>query len=190
MERPILHPRVPPHADTLPSVAIDDALPPGVTVGNPLDLRSTNLRALYGYWLDQRGARSFPTRADIKPSEIKYALRDITLADVIGGGRDYHIRLAGSRITQVFGKDFTGLRANESGLPDLRRFALYCRAMCVRRAPIRIHSRNAGAESYRYLEGENIVLPLSSDGRTIDMVLMGSRLLERPEEDRRLHGHY
>ncbi len=59
------------------------------------------------YWLSKRGGRRMPSRRDIDPLEIPWALSRIFLADYEAGTDDYRYRVAGEDIEEVF-RRFTG----------------------------------------------------------------------------------
>src|SRR3546814_20840003 len=54
------------------------------------------LREIYHYWSGKRGGRCYPTRADIRPAEIKRLLPFVLLLDVLDDGRHFRIRLVGT----------------------------------------------------------------------------------------------
>src|SRR3546814_17700910 len=53
------------------------------------------LREIYHYWSGKRGGRCYPTRADIRPEEIKRLLPFVLLLDVLDEGRHFRFRLVG-----------------------------------------------------------------------------------------------
>src|SRR3546814_11904526 len=54
------------------------------------------LREIYHYWSGKRGGRCYPTRADIRPEEIKRLLPFVLLLDVLDDGRHFRFRLVGT----------------------------------------------------------------------------------------------
>ena len=47
-----------------------------------LELNDDRLRRLFAYWLEKRGDRLFPAKAEIDPVEFSYILGYVTLVDV------------------------------------------------------------------------------------------------------------
>lgn len=67
-------------------------MPPGAEA-----IADETLLALLAYWRDKRGARRFPSRADVDPAEIPALLPHIILTDVMPDGR-YRYRLTGTSV--------------------------------------------------------------------------------------------
>jgi hypothetical protein len=66
------------------------------------------LHRLSAYWSGKcRGGR-LPARADIDPVEIPDILPYVVLWDVVDGGRDFRIRLAGTRFEAAHGRSLRG----------------------------------------------------------------------------------
>jgi len=59
------------------------------------------------YWLSKRAGRRMPSRTDIDPVEIPWALSRIFIADYQAETGDYRYRVAGEEIEEVF-RRFTG----------------------------------------------------------------------------------
>jgi len=71
------------------------------------------LQAMLDYWVDKRGARRCPDKADIDPTEIGPLLAHIVLLDAGPEGGEFRYRLAGSRVTQMIGRELRGLTQRE-----------------------------------------------------------------------------
>src|SRR5215470_8944929 len=78
-----------------------------------LQLDDTRLRRLLAYWLEKRGERPFPAKAEIDPVEFPYILGYVTLVDVEQDPRRYHFRLDGSILVELSGSDYTGRYLDE-----------------------------------------------------------------------------
>ncbi len=61
-------------------------------------------RELYAYWEERRGKRPAPERADIEPGAIRSVLSDAFILGLDNAG-DYPIRLAGTRVCALFGRE-------------------------------------------------------------------------------------
>lgn len=48
-------------------------------------IRHPRLRQLYEYWDKQRGDRAMPSRADLDPIDMRFAIGNVILIDVIDG---------------------------------------------------------------------------------------------------------
>src|SRR3546814_15809427 len=70
------------------------------------------LREIYHYWSGKRGGRCYPTRADIRPEEIKRLLPFVLLLDVLDEGRHFRFRLVGTDAAS--GIDPTGKLLHEA----------------------------------------------------------------------------
>jgi len=69
-------------------------------------------RQLYDYWLDKAQGRSMPERRDISPAHIPRLLPFISLIEV-GGDRSCRIRLAGTRLRDIYDREITGLHIED-----------------------------------------------------------------------------
>lgn len=78
-----------------------------------LQLDDDRLRRLYAYWLDKRGDRQFPAKAEIDPVDFPYVLGYVTLVDVEPAPRRYHFRLDGSILVELSGSNYTGRYLDE-----------------------------------------------------------------------------
>jgi hypothetical protein len=65
-------------------------------------------RELYAYWEERRGSRPAPERAEIEPGAIRGVLSDAFILGLDGAG-DYPIRLAGTRVCALFGREAKGV---------------------------------------------------------------------------------
>lgn len=64
---------------------------------------------LYAYWASLRQEGRLPSRADIHPKGFKRLLPTVSLIDVHGGDtNDYRLRLAGTGLYSVYGREITG----------------------------------------------------------------------------------
>lgn len=64
-------------------------------------------RELYDYWQAQRDGRPAPDRADIEPGDIRTVLSDAFII-ALDGGAGYPVRLAGTRVCALFGREIKG----------------------------------------------------------------------------------
>jgi len=135
------------------------------------------LRRLYQYWNEKRGSRRFPARRDIDPLDFAYVLGWVTLVDVTYNPTRFRFRLYGSELAHRTGLDLTGTYADQH--PNREFGAMLQRSwrevvdrgepVCVRYDLV-VDNRQQPWEALR--------MPMSSDGKTIDMLLAASRPLE------------
>src|SRR5207244_10349651 len=78
------------------------------------------LAALLAYWQDKRAGRRCPDKADIDPAEIPRLLPNIVLIDAAPEGGECRYRLAGTRATEMMGREVRGrtLRELHHHTPD------------------------------------------------------------------------
>lgn len=81
-------------------------------------------RQLYDYWLSRTEAGGLPTRADINPAHIPRLLPFISLIDVGDDIETSRVRLAGTRLRDVFDREITGLRIADLDLGPKRDYWL------------------------------------------------------------------
>lgn len=132
-------------------------------------------RQAYEYWNAKRGTRIVPARADIDPRELKYLLPFIQLLDVIDHGRAIRPRLIGSASARRMTPDPTGQIFDDTS-PRLvvRRALAAVRWSVEHHKPLRTYAAHTALEGHEFLAHETVFLPLSSDGREIDiMALIG-----------------
>ena len=134
------------------------------------DIESPTLRRFFQYYLQKRGTRDFPARADLDPVEFSYALGDITLINVQHDPLNFTFRLDGSSHVERFGFDMTGRSLDEFPYPEMR-LAIFdsYRDVVEHRAPRRYYrDLESSGRWFRY---ETLLLPLSNDGVTINMII-------------------
>jgi hypothetical protein len=66
-------------------------------------------RTLFDYWTQKSGGRTMPCRADINPAHIPRVLSGISLVDVSPDKVRCRIRLAGTRLREIYDREITGL---------------------------------------------------------------------------------
>lgn len=138
------------------------------------------LRDLLGYWQDKRAGRFAPCRADIRPEELRPHLANLILVDVIANGEDLKYRLIGTALTQAAQRDATGKLFSEL-YRDVHReleplLAVYCQTI-VRRGPVIVQANIFWHSHASYRDCESVLLPLSTDGERVDMILGETRPL-------------
>jgi len=136
-------------------------------------LGATVLARLYDYWKAKRGARPAPARADLDPVEMPRMLPHLMLIDVLDGGARFRYRLAGTEIESRFGCSMAGRYIDElmRGRYSDYLHVLYRELLSSRRP---LYSESAyGSDENAPMQTRRLMLPLSTDGTEIDMVLAG-----------------
>ena len=125
---------------------------------------------LFAYWASLRREGRLPGRRDLDPGCFKPHLPTITLIDVRRTPLDFRIRLAGTALYDLYGREITGLDCAGAYASD----ASYWRdslTAVVEQAKPRAGMRPVPAGEARGLSVMWLRLPLASDGRTVDMIL-------------------
>jgi hypothetical protein len=143
------------------------ALPDG-TVHDPL------LQRLHAYWLDRAAGRAMPSRAEIDPVEMGFILGHLLLVEVLREPLDFRIRLHGTELARRAGYELTGRMLSELPIGDFRSLARESFTTTVETGRP-FHSRRERTIAGRVHGYETLMLPLSSDGQSVDMLLVGLR---------------
>src|SRR5271163_2871928 len=68
---------------------------------------------MFSYWASRREGARLPGRGSIHPAHFKRHLPTISLIDVRNDPRDYALRLAGTGLYAVYGRETTGRTLSE-----------------------------------------------------------------------------
>ena len=77
-------------------------------------------RQLYDYWLSRGEGKTMPSRADINPADIPRLLPFVSLVDIDRNLEQSRVRLAGTRLRDVFDREITGSCLEELDLGESR----------------------------------------------------------------------
>ena len=130
------------------------------------------LAELCRYWDRCRRGREMPARRDLDPVDIPRLLSILILVDVKGDG-DYRMRLIGTELVNFARRDITGLSFEDAFSPGPYLdylYALYGELIRERR-PIYTEGIHVIGSPGRRRYTRRLILPLSADGRRIDMVI-------------------
>jgi hypothetical protein len=132
-----------------------------------------DLAAILDYWNKKRGERFAPPRSAIDPSDFMDALPRVKLVDVLRAGNgdlDFRFRLAGTWIGNVLGTELTRLRPLDLQPPQFGALVHAHYVQCVdERRPL-LHK--VEIDSVRRIHNyARLLLPLSSDGEQVDMLM-------------------
>ena len=138
-------------------------------VQNPLLLKGLAL------WQRQRDTRRFPGRSEMSPRQLSSLLRNTVLVRVLGNAEDFEFRIVGDAIVTVQGASFQSMTTTQidAVLPGygrmLRRSYL---AVCESGEPSAYRGWFDRGPDGRAFFHESVVLPLGTDGQTVDHLLI------------------
>jgi len=138
-----------------------------------LQLTEPPLLQIYDYWNSLRAGRRMPARKDVDPMQLPRHLPDLMLIDVLNEPRRFRYRLIGSRIVEASAENRTGqffdeiafFRDNPSVMTDYASVADSA-APHLSLEPFLNYSNRMTYKARRLL------LPLSNDDETVDMLLV------------------
>ena len=129
------------------------------------------LHAVFDYWSGKRGGQPMPSRRQIDPLELgPTILPHLMLVDVEPGPR-FRYRLFGTAVSEAFGMDPTGQYIDVVMLGKYKDFllGLYCDLVAMKKP---VYSTSIyGTKRDQKMWTQRLMLPLSSDGNTVDMVI-------------------
>jgi hypothetical protein len=137
---------------------------------------------LFAYWASLRQGTRLPCRASIHPAHFKRHLPTISLIDVRNDPRSYRLRLAGTGLYGVYGREITGRTLEEvynAAAAEYWRAELD-RVVLAKRPAVGVHSlawRGAPHLSILWLR-----LPLATNGTDVDMILGYDGVIGRQTE--------
>jgi hypothetical protein len=139
-------------------------------VGTPVNAVRAH-EEMFAYWASRREDGRLPGRAAIHPQHFKRHLPTISLIDVLSEPRDYRLRLAGTGLYGVYGREITGRTLDDVFAPPA---AAYWRTELdkiveSKRPGVGVHNlawRGAAHLSILWLR-----MPLATNGRDVDMIL-------------------
>jgi hypothetical protein len=144
-----------------------DMTDPGPAISDP------RLRALYTYWRQKKGERIAPCRTDIAPEEIAELLPWVFLIEM--QGERLRFRLVGTSVAAEYGDKLTGMHIDEVDLDPDTKAQIAREYQKAAREIVAIASHwNYTKKDGRELDYERLILPLSADGKIVNMFLCGA----------------
>lgn len=139
--------------------------------GDIAEPKAPRLQRLLEDWERWRAGRSFPTRGDFDPGQLRYVLGNVSLIELEPEPRRFRFRLHGSDNVAHLGVDLTGKYLDELPYSETReRVRQQFNAAIETRAPV-VQFRQGAFSDGRTWRYEVLVLPFSRDGETIDMLM-------------------
>ncbi len=138
---------------------------------------SPRVASFYRYWDGKRHGRAVPSRSDLDPVEMKEWLPGITLVDVLSNPRRLIYRLVGTRITELRGRDVTGMSVEEGYIGSSLDEVLENYRLVIEEGKFVYDWDPLPSPDGWLQEPEGLLLPLSTDGKTIDKVIIYSEVI-------------
>lgn len=139
-----------------------------------MDVKSPSLQQLYRDWERWRGARRFPSRANIDPLALRYILGDLSLVEVHREPLRFFYRIHATASTERMGFDLTGKFLDQCADDTRREIVNGGLTACLEsRKPLSAYNeRTMASRVAGHLEV--LILPFSSDGENIDLIAIGT----------------
>lgn len=135
-------------------------------------IQSDVLRRLVAHWLQMRGRRRMPARADFDPLAVRYALGYLSLIEVHRDPLRFYFRLDGTKQVELFGVDCTRRYLDEAMPAEYAAMVAASLSDVVARREPRYHRRQITLHE-RLMEYEVVILPFSNDGERVDLLMTG-----------------
>jgi len=143
----------------------------------PSRIKTAPVRQIYESWLEKTADSRLPRRSDIRWEDLKGLASYVLMVDVLRGPLRFKIRYFGTQLVHWAGRDYTGCPIREStGSPEWRHAFSDYRTVVETIQP-RFDERKAEWSGKSHLHYERILAPLSSDGKTVDVVLGAIHLI-------------
>ncbi len=135
----------------------------------PEDIPWQGGQRLFEWWLTARGSRRYPAREDFDPARMGRYLSTMVLHDVEPDAPVFRIRLVGTLVVDLIGRDPTGLAAGD--LPNSGPMVARYRWAVAHRAPYMCLDLPIAWASKDYMAYSTLVLPLGPDDATVNMLI-------------------
>jgi len=146
-----------------------------------LQFQRPELLEFYTYWNNKRAGRPFPARMDIKPRDFVSILPWVHMYDVVDGGKEFSVRLAGTALADFFGKtDFRGKPISILPSPAAERLRKHLVTVLQRREPLRTYNARTSIPGQEFQASEGCYAPLSGNGNDINIIIAAT-LLEKAQ---------
>jgi hypothetical protein len=136
-------------------------------------VKAAKLRALEEYWRSKMHGDALPARRDLDPWEMRAVLPQVFMVTVTRNPMRFWFRLFGTGAAEEYGADVTGQYLDEIDLDQVQSGIIeHYKTATLEGRPVysRCHYVKNDGKSLHY---ERVLLPLSSDGETVDMLLGG-----------------
>lgn len=153
---------------------MDSLVTEKMSMDSPTD--NAEQKLLLDYWSAKRGTRSFPARRDIDPVELPPRLLPniaiVTVGRCENTDAGFLYRLVGTNVVRYFGSDVTGrLFKDIFSAPDELQAERSHYSHVLETGEVHFVSAQLKIPGREFLSSTRMLLPLSSDGQTIDTIL-------------------
>lgn len=142
-----------------------------------MDITHPHLRDLYAYWQKKKAGRRLPARADVEPTEIPRLLPWIALVEITENPQRFCFRLAGTQVENFYGAKVSGRWLDELDFSDQNAAIATQYAAAAQLGEPSVARFAFTKQDGRHIAYERVLLPLSSDGSKVDMLLIGYGLV-------------
>ncbi len=139
----------------------------------PARIQTAKLRELYKHWDQLRGERQAPPRSSLHPSDMPKLLPYICLVEVLSEPTRFKFRLVGTVVVDYYGEEMTGRLLQDLDLNDHSRQIRSDYREAIQSCTPVLEAYHFTKNSGQWLNYERILLPLSEDGITVNMLLTG-----------------
>jgi hypothetical protein len=136
-----------------------------------MDQLSPNLARAYRDWLALRHATTFPKRADFDPLQFGYVLGRLSLLQVHRNPLRFQYRIHGTESARWLGFDLTGKFFDEGRDPEWAELGSRHLAQVANTGLPSLERHFDQFVDHRVLNIEALVMPLSSDGVSVDYLI-------------------
>jgi hypothetical protein len=133
-------------------------------------MKHTTSRMLFSYWNTLRGDRPAPERGDIDPGQIRHVLANTFILE-LGPDHDADIRLAGTRLCALFGRELKGEAFDSLWVASSRSEIQRCIDVVVEESTGIVAGIVGIAQESRTIPLEMILLPLRRHGKADSRIL-------------------
>jgi hypothetical protein len=138
-----------------------------------LQLTNPALLEVYDYWSSLRRGRHMPARKDFDPLTIPQRLPNLMLIDVFHDPLRLRYRLIGTRVVAASAEDRTGKYFDDVSFFRIHPEVLdHYRTMIERAVPLYSLEPFLNRMNNMSYQAERLMLPLSGDDKTVDMVMV------------------
>ncbi len=150
------------------------------------DLPNDTLKSIYKYWLNMKGKRSMPSRADLNPADIVKLLPYISLVNVEHETHRYKMRLIGTETVRAMNIDVTGKYLDE--FPMIEGLLKKNYDLLVREKRPYLNFQKLKWSSKSYMDYYALGLPLSYEGEDVDILMFGMYYQFPTDKRTKFHG--
>jgi hypothetical protein len=127
------------------------------------------------FWKEKRGQRLAPGRDQFSLRETKHFAPHLQILELLDNGRAYRQRLTGTALVAQLKYDPTGSVYDYSSADAVVHRMLRAIGWVVEhKTPLRTVAHRTALSGQDFMTHETVFLPLSSDGKTIDMMAVVS----------------